>query len=226
MRKLQKWIIYGIFLIVGIASIYVRPKADALTHPSERMQKPEETTVSQASEKVTETVTEKWTIISGKRLKLLLEYMGDDVNFEKDGISLKIPGAVAESWNVKENGTIQSFVQKTSDRSYEIKLYKGTREITDIPGSQVVLPVREVFPDVAAETIEVTDPDGKKADILFDETRKLLTIRTDQTGVFHVTGQRNEIKEKPYVAAAMVAVTALTVGIRTRSEKWGDRDKK
>ena len=41
--------------------------------------------VQQPDRKVTEVVTENWTVISGKRLDLILKYMGD-INFEKDGI--------------------------------------------------------------------------------------------------------------------------------------------
>lgn len=250
MRNLQKMIRYGIFLTVGILGICggiilgraekvnAEPQTDALTHPSEIMQmpgnytaseapqNPEETTAAPAPDTVTEAVTEKWTIISGKRLELILKYMGDEVNFEKDGISLKITGPVAKSWNVKENQTVQSLVQKTSDQSYEVKIYKGAQEITDITGSEVVLPVKEVFPDVAPETIEVTDPDGEKADTTLDEDQKLLTVRTDRTGMYHVRGRKTEIRQKPYAVAAMVAATALIVGLRTRSEKRGDRDRK
>ena len=79
--------------------------------------------VQQPDRKVTEVVTENWTVISGKRLDLILKYMGD-INFEKDGISLRIPASVAQSWKVAENGTIQTLVQKVSDHSYEIKIYK------------------------------------------------------------------------------------------------------
>ena len=46
--------------------------------------------VQQPARKVTEVVTEKWTVISGKRLDLILKYMGD-INFEKEGISTSYP---------------------------------------------------------------------------------------------------------------------------------------
>ena len=65
-------------------------------------------------------------MISGKRLDLILKYMGD-INFEKEGISLRIPASVAQSWKVAENGTIQALVQKVPDHSYEIKIYKALR---------------------------------------------------------------------------------------------------
>ena len=77
--------------------------------------------VQQPARKVTEVVTENWTVISGKRLDLILKYMGD-INFEKEGISLRIPASVAQSWKVAENGTIQALVQKVSDHSYEVKI--------------------------------------------------------------------------------------------------------
>ena len=40
--------------------------------------------IQQPARKVTEVVTENWTVISGKRLNLILKYMGD-INFEKMG---------------------------------------------------------------------------------------------------------------------------------------------
>ena len=42
----------------------------------------------QKSEEPTEIVTDKWTVISGKRLKIMLEYTGEYLCFEKAGISL------------------------------------------------------------------------------------------------------------------------------------------
>ena len=133
MYNLQKTIRYGFWLILEVIALCVGMIYSTRTVRAE----PE---VQQPARKVTEVVTEKWTVISGKRLDLILKYMGD-INFEKEGISLRIPASVAQSWKVAENGTIQALVQKVSNHSYEIKIYKGTQKITDIPGSRIMIPV-------------------------------------------------------------------------------------
>lgn len=120
-----------------------------------------------------------------------------------------------------EKETIQALVQKTSDQAYEIKIYKGDQEITDIPGSQVVLPVKEVFPEENPEIIKVTNAEGEKMETSLDKKQNLLTIQTDKTGTFHISGKKEDIQGKPVAAAAMAAITALTVGIRNRSGKRG-----
>lgn len=195
-------------------------EVDTVTHPSG--DESQNTGGNGSGKKVTEIVTEKWTIISGKRLNFILKYMGN-VSFEKDGISLQIPQPVAQNWKVKEEQTIQTMVQKTSDQTYEIKIYKGAQEITDISGSQVVLPVKEVFPEEIPETINVTNAEGERIKTSLDKNQDLLTIRTDKTGTFHINGQKENIQGKPIAAAAMAVITGLTVGIRNRSGKRGGR---
>lgn len=183
--------------------------------------------VQQPARKVTEVVTEKWTVISGKRLDLILKYMGD-INFEKEGISLRIPASVAQSWKVAENGTIQALVQKVSNHSYEIKIYKGTQKITDIPGSRIMIPVKEMFPNGDPETMEITDSRGRKLKTFLDKKQDLLIVDTDETGIFFVRGRRTDIEENPFAVAALTAATVLTVlivGIRSRSGKRGDSHK-
>lgn len=183
--------------------------------------------VQQPARKVTEVVTENWTVISGKRLDLILKYMGD-INFEKEGISLRIPASVAQGWKVAENGTIQALVQKVSDYSYEVKIYKGTQKITDIPGSRIMIPVKEIFPRKDPETMEITDSKGRKRKTFLDKKQDLLIVDTDETGIFFVRGRRTDIEENPFAVAALTAATVLTVlivGIRSRSGKRGDSHK-
>ena len=183
--------------------------------------------VQQPARKVTEVVTENWTVISGKRLDLILKYMGD-INFEKEGISLRIPASVAQGWKVAENGTIQALVQKVSDHSYEVKIYKGTQKITDIPGSRIMIPVKEMFPNGGPETMEITDSRGRKLKTFLDKKQDLLIVDTDETGIFFVRGRRTDIEENPFAVAALTAATVLTVlivGIRSRSGKRGDSHK-
>lgn len=183
--------------------------------------------VQQPARKVTEVVTENWTVISGKRLDLILKYMGD-INFEKEGISLRIPASVAQGWKVAENGTIQALIQKVSDHSYEVKIYKGTQKITDIPGSRIMIPVKEIFPKKDPETMEITDSKGRKRKTFLDKKQDLLIVDTDETGIFFVRGRRTDIEENPFAVAALTAATVLTVlivGIRSRSGKRGDSHK-
>ena len=92
MYNLQKTIRYGFWLIFEVIALCVGMIYSTRTVRAE----PE---VQQPARKVTEVVTEKWTVISGKRLDLILKYMGD-INFEKEGISLRIPASVAQSWKV------------------------------------------------------------------------------------------------------------------------------
>ena len=220
MYDLQKTIRYGFGLILEVIALCVGMIYSARTVRAE----PE---VQQPARKVTEVVTEKWTVISGKRLDLILKYMGD-INFEKEGISLRIPASVAQGWKVAENGTIQALVQKVSDHSYEVKIYKGTQKITDIPGSRIMIPVKEIFPRKDPETMEITDSKGRKRKTFLDKKQDLLIVDTDETGIFFVRGRRTDIEENPFAVAALTAATVLTVlivGIRSRSGKRGDSHK-
>ena len=220
MYNLQKTIRYGFGLILEVIALCVGMIYSARTVRAE----PE---VQQPARKVTEVVTEKWTVISGKRLDLILKYMGD-INFEKEGISLRIPASVAQSWKVAENGTIQALVQKVSNHSYEIKIYKGIQKITDIPGSRIMIPVKEIFPKKDPETMEITDSKGRKRKTFLDKKQDLLIVDTDETGIFFVRGRRTDIEENPFAVAALTAATVLTVlivGIRSRSGKRGDSHK-
>ena len=70
MYNLQKTIRYGFGLILEVIALCVGMIYSARTVRAE----PE---VQQPARKVTEVVTEKWTVISGKRLDLILKYMGD-----------------------------------------------------------------------------------------------------------------------------------------------------
>ena len=253
MHDLQKTIRYGILLILEVIALCVgmiysartvRAETEALMSDFARIFNisgkekvlfsaamknilnidPE---VQQPDRKVTEVVTENWTVISGKRLDLILKYMGD-INFEKDGISLRIPASVAQSWKVAENGTIQTLVQKVSDHSYEIKIYKGIQKITDIPGSRIMIPVKEIFPKEDMETMEITDSQGRKFKTFLDKNQDILIVDTDETGIFCVKSRKKDIKGNPFEMAALTAATVLTVlivGIRSRSGKRGDSHK-
>ena len=147
----------------------------------------------------------------------------------KEGISLRIPASVAQSWKVAENGTIQALVQKVSNHSYEIKIYKGTQKITDIPGSRIMIPVKAMFPNGGPETMEITDSRGRKLKTFLDKKQDLLIVDTDETGIFCVRGRKiDDIEENPFAVAVLTTATMITVlivGIRSRSGKRGDSHK-
>ena len=108
MYNLQKTIRYGFWLILEVIALCVGMIYNARTVRAE----PE---VQQPARKVTEVVTEKWTVISGKRLDLILKYMGD-INFERNQSSYpcfcgtKLEGS--REWYNTGTGTkgFQSFI--------------------------------------------------------------------------------------------------------------------
>lgn len=130
---------------------------------------------------------------------------------------------------VTENGTIQALVQKVSNHSYEIKIYKGTQKITDIPGSRIMIPVKAMFPNGGPETMEITDSRGRKLKTFLDKKQDLLIVDTDETGIFCVRGRKiDDIEENPFAVAVLTTATMITVlivGIRSRSGKRGDSHK-
>ena len=205
MYNLQKTIRYGFWLILEVIALCVGMIYSARTVRAELE-------VQQPARKVTEVVSEKSTVISGK-----------------EGISLRIPASVAQSWKVAENGTIQALVQKVSNHSYEIKIYKGIQKITDIPGSRIMIPVKEMFPNGDPETMEITDSRGRKLKTFLDKKQDLLIVDTDETGIFCVRGRKiDDIEENPFAVAVLTTATMITVlivGIRSRSGKRGDSHK-
>lgn len=173
-----------------------------------------------------EIVTENWTVINGRRLDFMMKYMGESVNFEKSGINLEIPGKVVSSWKVEENQTIQVLIRKISHCAYEIKIYKGDQEITEIPDSQVRFCPSEVFPYEEAERIRITDSQGEEAIYFFDGKTRLLTVKTDQTGIFYVKSRKSYISQKPYIQIILIGITGVAAGIHSRFGKRGESHKK
>lgn len=173
----------------------------------------------QKSEEPTEIVTDKWTVISGKRLKIMLEYTGEYINFEKAGISLEIPRDVVRSWKVEDYETVQVLIRKNSGYSWEIKIYKGNREIKNIPGSQIVFSVKEVFPFENAATIRITDEKGVAPKLFLDIRQGILKIWTDKTGIFSVGSRHIFMKQKPFLQMVVIITVGVLAGIYNR--KWG-----
>lgn len=172
---------------------------------------------------VIESVTDKWTVISGKRLDIILVYAGDTVNFEKDGLSLNVPENIVRSWDIKDSETVQVCVEKTDDCTYEILIFKGDEEIYDIPGSQVLIPVEEVFPEEDPETLKVLDSKWEVMDTDFDRNGDLLTVETDKTGIYHIKSQKADtakMKKSTAVAVGMLGVIGMT-GIMYKFRRRG-----
>lgn len=181
---------------------------------------------TEATKKFREISTEKWTVLSGKRLAFIQKYMGGDLIFEKKGISLEIPEELLCDWDIEEDQTLQVLIQKTSGYAYKIKIYKASEEITYIPGCRIRFPLQEVFPYEEPATVKVTDDAGMDKAFFWDQKQKLLTVQTDQTGTFYVKSRTPLIKEKPVVQVAMIITTGLAAGICSRRGIGNGRHKK
>ena len=176
---------------------------------------------SDALEMVKETVTDKWTVISGKRLQVILENSGESISFEKGGVSVDVPASVAEGWGVQEGGSVQVLIQKNGDESVCVNVYQGDQEITDIPGGHIKIPVDSFFGNVDPQSVTVTDEDGNEKVVSLDKEQNVLDIQTDKTGSFHIESKKKDTGKKGITAAAILVVAVLAAGFGRKTRKRG-----
>ena len=119
MYNLQKTIRYGFWLILEVIALCVGMIYSTRTVRAE----PE---VQQPARKVTEVVTEKWTVISGKRLDLILKYMGDINIYGYMRVSSKEQNEDRQMIALTEMGVPGNhiYMDKQSGKDFERTQYK------------------------------------------------------------------------------------------------------
>lgn len=169
------------------------------------------------TENIQESVTDKWTVISGRRLGILLSEAKETISFEKNGISTVLPVSLVKEWEIGEDDTLQIFTQQDED-AISIHIYKGDQEITDIPGAYI-----QIGSQVSdtAESVSVTDSTGEELMVSEDADQNLVTVATDQTGDFTIDSPKKQTTNR----ASMIFIL-LIIGIgavlKVSSGKRGD----
>ena len=169
------------------------------------------------TENIQESVTDKWTVISGRRLEILLSEAKETISFEKNGINTVLPVSVIKEWEIGENDTLQIYTQQDED-TISIHIYKGDQEITDIPGAyiQIGSPVSDT-----AESVSVTDSTGEELTVSEDVDQNLVTVATDQTGDFTIDSPKKQTTNR---ASMIFIVLIIGIGavLKVSSGKRGD----
>lgn len=168
-------------------------------------------------EETQESVTDKWTVINGKRLNVLLENAGNTISFEKGGISTVLPVSLVKNWNIGEEETLQIFTQQDED-NISVHIYKGDQEITDIPGASIQLSSNT---SDSEENVSVTDASGKDLSVSEDSGQKTISIATDQTGDFTVDQPHKRTADKTGILFVLLVIGIGTI-LKVTSGKRGD----
>lgn len=140
------------------------------------------------TEDIQESVTDKWTVISGRRLGILLADAKEKISFEKNGISTVLPVSLVKEWEIGEDETLQIYTQQDED-TVSIHIYKGDQEITDIPGAYIQLGGAA---SDTAESVSVTDSTGEELSVSKDTDQNIITVKTDQTGDFTIDSPKKQ----------------------------------
>lgn len=165
---------------------------------------------------VTETVTDKWTVISGQKLKALLGISNGNISFEKKGISVLIPDSTVTNWNVDSDETLQVMIQSEED-SFSVHIYHGDKEISEIPGASIQLPL-----SADEDTLTVEDSSGNVLETDTDEKQNIVTVKTDQTGDFYLKGKKSGQKLKSLQIFLILFILASGAVYRTVLRKRGE----
>lgn len=152
-------------------------------------------TESRSAETVTEIVTDKTTVLSGKRLALMRKESGDFLVFEKNGMSLFLPSETAAGWGIGEEEELQISIYEIGDTGFAVRIFVRGEEIVEISGAKMEMPL-ELF-DVGGEPedIKVSDGEGTlcKSSYLSEENRMLVFLNA--TGDFFLESSSGEAED-------------------------------
>lgn len=120
----------------------VPPKSAAsqaeITHP--RNTPSQSGSAADTSEALLEQVTETSTIISGARLRLLLQSNPDTVLFEKDGITVEIPSSFLSSLHLPDHAFLKISIQQTNSVSFSLFLNADGDELDTLEETTITMP--------------------------------------------------------------------------------------
>lgn len=131
---------------------------------------------------VTESTTDTATVLSGKSLNTMMEESGNEVAFEKMGITVKIPESTVKSWQIQENEAFKISVQPISDKGFSVRVFVRDEEIKEIPGTKVQLSVSDFIGVSDGESVKVTDIHNDISSSTYDNTKGILEINLKKTG--------------------------------------------
>lgn len=147
-------------------------------------------------EETTEIVTDTMTVLSGKRLKLMLQEANDFLVFEKSGISLFLPVEIASSWELGDEETLQVMIQKTGEAGFSVRIFVREQEITQLPGAKVELPLQLFEERWDPEESLISDSKGEICQSNYLSEEKLLEIWIHTSGDFFLQTREKEEKSQ------------------------------
>lgn len=133
---------------------------------------------------VTEISTAAQTLISGERLADLLEYSGGVLDFEKDGISLRLKEEVVKGWEIRPEEELQVMIQKTTEASIAVRIFAAGEEVFEIAGSHLLIPLAEMEDNLDIDALVITDAQGNELEYSYQEKQKILDVLIDKAGDF------------------------------------------
>ncbi len=138
-----------------------------------------------SAERVTDTVT----VITGRRLALMLSQNGF-ARFEKNGIVFTIPKQVAEDWKLGDTEELQVMIEKISDRGFSIRLFIRNEEIAEVPGATVQIPLDQFGEELSGQEVTVKDTEENFCECSLEQG--ILKVMTDRTGDYFLQSGEEE----------------------------------
>ena len=145
-------------------------------------------------ESVTETVTEITTVVSGQRMQVLLEDAGDEVIFEKNGISLAIPDTVIRGWKLEADSEVKITIQKISEIGFSVRVFVNREEVTELAGAHAKVSLGHFSKELSPGNISVVNTSGEECESIYQPEQNILRVSLNGTGDFFMeaAGEQEE----------------------------------
>ena len=164
-----------------------------ITAPSE---KTSETSLGDKEQTpVMEQVTDTSTIITGARLRMLLEANPDSVLFEKKGITVEIPSAYLSALDLADHALFEVSIQKTDDYSFTLSIRIDGSEAGTLSESTVTMPFPFPDKDEAKQLSLIHVGTGSKSQIQYLAPQNRASAKIYATGTYTLQQEDGQILE-------------------------------
>lgn len=182
-----------------------------ITAPSE---KTSETSLGDKEQTpVMEQVTDTSTIITGARLRMLLEANPDSVLFEKKGITVEIPSAYLSALDLADHALFEVSIQKTDNYSFTLSIRIDGSEAGTLSESTVTMPFPFPDKDEAKQLSLIHVGTGSKSQIQYLAPQNRASAKIYATGTYTLQQEDGQILEPLSRKKAAYIILYLATGI-------------
>ena len=160
-----------------------------------------------------EQVTDTSTIITGARLRMLLEANPEYVLFEKKGITVEIPSAYLSALDLADHALFEISIQKTDDYSFTLSIRIDGSEAGTLSESTVTMPFPFPDKDEAKQLSLIHVGTGSKSQIQYLARQNRASAKIYATGTYTLQQENGQILEPLSRKKAAYIILYLAAGI-------------